>query len=58
MGKVYDRTRTRHIKNTRVICRTPKTLYDVLPHLFLIHSFSTLLITLFIIAFIKCSVHL
>lgn len=24
------RTRTRHFKNTRVVCRMPKTLYDVL----------------------------
>ena len=42
----------------RLICRTPKTLSGVLPHLFLIHSFSTLLITPLTIAIIKCSVRL
>ena len=41
------RHRTRHIK----------TLYDVLFHLFLIHSFCPLLITVFTIALIKCSAH-
>ena len=43
---------TGHIKNTRVICRMPKTLYGMLPYLFLIHSFSTLLITIFIFNFL------
>ena len=28
---------TRHIKNFRVVCRRHKLLYDVFPHLFLIH---------------------
>ena len=45
--------RTRHIKSTRVVCRTPKTLYGVLSQLFLIHSFSTLLTTLFLICLVK-----
>ena len=30
---------TRHIKNTRVECRMPKALYDVLPHVFQIQLF-------------------
>ena len=47
-----------HIKNSHVLGCIPKTLYGVLPHLFLIHSFSTFSITLFTIAPIKCSVHL
>ena len=47
---------TYHIKNTHVACCTPKTVHGVLLHLFLIHSFSTLLITLFTIVFIKESV--
>ena len=47
------RARIRHTKNTSVICRTPKTCYAVLPYLFLIHSFYTLLITLFIISSLK-----
>ena len=46
MGKTYDRTRPRayHIKNTGMVCLTPKTLYDALSKLFLSNSFSTLLI--------------
>lgn len=40
------------------IARTSTRHYDVLPPLFLIHSFSTLLIAIFTIAIIKCSVHL
>ena len=50
------RAHTRHIKNTRVVCHRPNILYPVLPHLFPIHSFWTLLITLFTIAIIKCPV--
>ena len=34
----------------------PKTLYGVLWHMFMIHLLSTLLITLFTIALIKCSI--
>ena len=49
---------TCHIKNTNVACCTPKTLYDVLSQLFLVHSFSTLLITVFIICLIKSLVYL
>ena len=41
-----------------MVCRTPKTLFGVLNYLFLIHSFSTLVITLFTIALIKCSFRL
>ena len=37
--------RTRHIKRT---CPTPKTFYVMLSQLFLIHSFSSLLIRLFL----------
>ena len=48
MGKACDRTRTHHIKNTRVVCHTPKTLYGMPSQWFLIHSFSTLLITFFL----------
>ena len=33
-------TRTCHIKNTCVVCCSPKTLYGELPHLFLIYSVS------------------
>ena len=51
-------TPTHHIKNTGVVCCMPKTLYGVLPHLFLIHSILTLLITLFTITLIKSSVYL
>ena len=47
------RPRTRYIKNTRAVCRTPKPWYGVLSQLFLIHSFSTLLITLFLISLVK-----
>ena len=53
MKKTCYRTRT-HSKNTRVLCHTPKTLHGVVPHLLLIHSFSTLLIKLFTITLIKC----
>ena len=49
---------TRHIKDTRVVCCAPKTLYGVFSQLFLIHSFSTLLITLFSISLVKSSVQL
>ena len=35
--------------------RPVKAIPCVLPHLFLIHSFSTLFIALYIIAFVKCS---
>ena len=42
-----------HIKNTRVVCGIPKTLYSVLTHWFLVHSFSTLLITLVTNALVK-----
>ena len=45
------RPRTYHIQNTRVIGRTPKTFYSVLSKLFLIPSFSALLITLFLTVF-------
>ena len=48
-----ERAHTRHIKNTSVACRAPKTLCGVLPHLFLIHSISTLSITLFTTSLIK-----
>ena len=37
-----------NVKNTDVICASPKPLYGVLPHLFLIHSFSTLQIMIMI----------
>ena len=47
-----------HSKNTGVLCCMPKTLYGVLSHLFLIHSFSTLLIILFVISLIKLTVQL
>lgn len=53
---VLARVRKLLIKNTRVVCRTSETPYGVLPHLFRILSCFTLLITLFIIAIIKCSV--
>ena len=46
---------TCHNKNTRAVCCMSKT-YGVLPHLFLIHSFSALLITLFTVALIKRSI--
>ena len=49
-------SRTHHIKNLDVVCCTPKTLYGVLLLLFLIHLFSTLLITLFTTAFNKNSI--
>ena len=41
-----------------MVCHVPKILYGVLLHLFQIHSFSTLLLTLFTIGFIKCFVPL
>ena len=47
------RPHTHHIKNTHVVCHTPKTFYGVLCQLFLIHPFSTLLITLYPISLIK-----
>ena len=37
---------------------TPNVLHGVLQHLFLIHLFSTLLITLFTFALIKCYVRI
>ena len=36
---------TYHIKNTYVVCCTPKTLYGVFPYVFMVYLFSTLLIT-------------
>ena len=45
-----------HTKNTGVICWTPETLYGELFHLFLIHSFSTLLITIFTIYLVKSTI--
>ena len=45
---------THHIKNTCVVCCTSETLYGVLSHLLLTHSFIRLLITLFIITLMKC----
>ena len=47
-----------HIKNTRVVCCTPETLFDVLSQLFLLHSFSTHLIKCFTSSLIKSLVHL
>ena len=52
------RTCTRHIKNKCVILSTPKTWHGEFLHFFMTHSFSTLLITLFITALNKCSVFL
>ena len=52
------RARTCHIKDTRVVCSAPETLYGVLSHLFLIHALSSLLIPLFIITQVKFSVTL
>lgn len=51
-------TSTCNIKKTHVLCCVPKTLNGVLIHLFLVYSFSTLWITLFISALIKYSIHL
>ena len=51
-------SRTFHIKNSDVVCHTPRKLHGVLLHLYLIQLFSTLLITLFTIALIKISVSL
>ena len=45
--------RTRHVKNPRVVCCTQETFYGVFSQLFLIHSFSTLIIILFLISLIK-----
>ena len=56
--RVMVRACRHHIKNTRMTYRTPETFYGGLPYLFLIQFFSTLLITRFIITFIKCSVTL
>lgn len=39
-----SRAWTHHIKDTRVLCCTPKTFYDMLTHWFLIHLFSTLFV--------------
>ena len=47
---------THTILKPRVACCISKTLDNVLPHLFSIQSFSTLLITLFAVALIKFSV--
>ena len=47
------RPRTQHVKNTRVICCTPRTLYGALSQLFLIHSFFTLLTALFLTSLVK-----
>ena len=47
-----------HIKNTCVVRRVSKTFYGALSQLFLIYSFSTLLITLFLIFLVKSSVWL
>ena len=44
---------TQVILKTRVICCLPKTLYGVLSQLLLIHSFSTLLITLILISLVE-----
>ena len=49
-------TNTCHIKKTIAVCCMTKTLYGVLTHSFLIHSFSTIAITLFTTALIKISV--
>ena len=35
----FASSRTRHIKNIRAMCRTPKTFYGVFPHLLMIHYF-------------------
>lgn len=49
---------TCHTKNKPEVCSIPKTLYGVLSQLLLIHSFSTLLLTLFTVALVKCYVRL
>ena len=49
---------TLHIKNKCVVCCRPKTLNDMLSHLFLVHSIHTLLFTFFTIALIKSSLSL
>ena len=46
-------TNTCHIKKTIVVCCMTKTLYGVLTHSFLIHSFSAISITLFTTALLK-----
>ena len=50
------RAHTRNDKNTPEVWRTPNTLHVVFAPLLLIHAFLTVLITLFTIAFIRCSV--
>ena len=56
---LFNHTRMPSILKTLVCCVThPKHCMVCFPNLFLIHSFSTLLIRLFTIAFIKCSVHI
>ena len=52
----FVHTYTPHIKSTCVVCCMPKTYGVLLPHFSTIHSFSTLIITLFTIALIKCPV--
>ena len=47
---------TRHIKNTRVVCRTRKSLYSVFSHFLVIPSISTFLFAVFTIAFIRLSI--
>ena len=47
---------TRNDKNTPAVWRTHDISHIVFAHLFMIHSFLTVLITLFTIAFIRCSV--
>ena len=49
----FIHTYTPHIKSTCVVCCMPKTYGVLLPHFSTIHSFSTLIITLFTIALIK-----
>ena len=50
MENTCDRTcmRPHNSKNTCVVCHMSMPLYGVLPHLFLIHSFSALLVTQFL----------
>ena len=50
-----ERPRICHIKNI-LTCGLPKTLYDVLSCLFVIHSFAIILIALFIISLVTSSV--
>ena len=44
-----------HIKNAHVVCCLPETFYGVFPHLFLVHSLSTLFIKIFTITLSKFS---